>query len=499
MNWHEGVMRWMWTAGGGIVALLATVQTFHDTDVWWHLQLGHLILSNGIPHSEPFAYAPASQPWVGQQWLYEVILARLTDVSPALASLAFGLLGAGAFVIAARTLPRNSAVHGAWSAAAILVCVFACAQVLGTRGQVITVFGAAVTLWIVRRWRDGGVRVVWLIPPLMLLWANMHAGFFTGPAILAGAYVLTLRAKGLARRPYLLATLAGCAVTLVNPAGVHLWSYVLSTFQNAAITQLIVEWSSPDFHNIWLRLLELVAIALVAAWTLSPRRPDLLDMIFAGGAFAASLSAQRNIALFALVATPQLAMYGSAAWEAHRHRLIGKRRLRAMAPRRALLSGVVLLVAAAAGVLNGLYPLLHDLADGTYERTAEPQLAATYTLAHYHGERIYSTYELGGYLVYRAPAGRVVYLYGESAIFGNNTLEAYLDIHLLRSNWVQQFDHLNPRVAILPDEAQDVSALHELGWGYACHDPAGFVVMAPGESDVAQTAPSDPATAPTCA
>jgi len=69
-----------------------------------------LLAAKGIPATEPFAYMPATSPWVGQHWLYEFLLAKLADVTPALASLAMGTVALTAFLIALRTRPRNSSV-----------------------------------------------------------------------------------------------------------------------------------------------------------------------------------------------------------------------------------------------------------------------------------------------------------------------------------------------------------------------------------------------------
>ena len=44
----------------------------------------------------------------------------------------------------------------------------------------VTLLGLAVLLVIFQRSRNGGIRVLWLIPPLFLLWANLHGGFTAG-------------------------------------------------------------------------------------------------------------------------------------------------------------------------------------------------------------------------------------------------------------------------------------------------------------------------------
>ncbi|MGA8634883.1 MAG: hypothetical protein WB805_08520, partial [Candidatus Dormiibacterota bacterium] len=83
--------RIVWIAAAAIVVLVLTVQPFSNTDVWWHLALGRLITTAGIPAHEPFSFLPAAHAWVGQQWLYEVTIAGLVGAGGAgLASLVMG-------------------------------------------------------------------------------------------------------------------------------------------------------------------------------------------------------------------------------------------------------------------------------------------------------------------------------------------------------------------------------------------------------------------------
>ena len=297
-----------WVIGAAVLSLVLTVQPFRDSDVWWHLAVGHYILAHGIPAVEPFSFLHAAHPWVGQQWLYEVGLARLVDLGgPGLASLLMGVVASAALLIAALSIPRERRPPGPVTAAALLLSALVAAQLLGVRGQVISLLGAALVLHLVMRWRHGSTRVLLALPVVFAVWANLHAGFVIGLGI---ALVALLTVRGVERRRRLLlgAAIAASAVaTLANPAGPGLWGYVGATFADPTITGVVTEWRSPDFHDVWLRLFEAEAILLVIAWVLAPRR-DLFDLVLAGGVFTASLQAQRNVSLFALVAAPQLAV-----------------------------------------------------------------------------------------------------------------------------------------------------------------------------------------------
>jgi hypothetical protein len=490
------IRRNIWVIAAAVLSLAITVQPFRDSDVWWHLAIGHYILAHGIPAVEPFSFLHAANPWVGQQWLYEVTLARLVDLGgPGAASLVMGVVASSALLIAALSIPPQHRPRGPVMAASLLLGALVAAQILGVRGQVISLLGAAIVLNVVMRWRGGSNRALLVLPPLLALWANIHAGFVIGLGI---AVIALLVVPGVDRRARLLLAgtiVASALATLLNPAGPGLWSYVASTFANPTITGVVTEWQSPNFHDTWLRLFEAQAILLVIAWVLSKRR-DPFDLVLAGVVFAAALQAQRNVSLFALIAIPQLARYGASAWTEQRAHLPAiPRPARWRRPPRWF--GVAMVAVVVAGAAAAVVPQLSSASAAQYEAIHEPKAAADYASAHLSGRRLYTIDTWGGYLAGRFPSGRVVFLYDETGVFGSAALQTYLDIHDLRPDWSSVISSYGIADAIVPDGSQELAALLTLGWSFDCHDTvSGSVVMslAPGSGSTGELA-----TAPPCA
>jgi hypothetical protein len=482
-----------WVLAAALASLVFTVQPFRDSDVWWHLAIGHYILVHGIPATEPFSFLHAANPWAGQQWLYDTGLARAVDLGGAgLASLLMGLVGSAALLLAALAIPPERRPPGPVLAASLLLGAAVASQLLGVSGQVWSLLGAAVVLQVLMRWRRGSPRALLALPPLLAVWANLDSGFVVGLGIAVVALLTVGDVDRRSRRLLAGAIAAAALATLINPATLGLWGYVGATFTTPTITGVGPFWQSPDFHDLWLRLFEAQAVLLVIAWTLAGRR-DLFAMVLAGAAFAASLQAQQNVALFAVIAVPQLAVYGWSAWTSHRDRLpavglpSGWR-----PPPRWLAAGAAALVAA--GTVAVVVPQLTAAAAVRFEASHEPRGAADYVSAHLAGRRLYTVDTWGGYLADRFPAGRVVFLYDEAGIFGSAAIERYLDIHDLRADWSSVLAAAGVADAILPSRAQEVSALQTLGWSVDCRDSAsGSVVMSlAGGGDGSTAAPAPP-------
>src|SRR3990172_1739641 len=47
---------------------------FHDPDFGWHIKMGELILTHGIPAKAPFSYTMPSFPFVDHEWFTNVLI-----------------------------------------------------------------------------------------------------------------------------------------------------------------------------------------------------------------------------------------------------------------------------------------------------------------------------------------------------------------------------------------------------------------------------------------
>jgi hypothetical protein len=462
-----------WIAAAAIVVLVLTVQPFSDTSVWWHLALGRLITTSGIPAHEPFSFLPAAHAWVGQQWLYEVTLAGLVGAGGAgLASLVMGLAAAAAVVLAALALPRSARVTGPWLAISMVITGVVLHSVVGVTSAVFSVLGVAIVLLVISRWREGRTSAVWGLPPLFLLWANMDAGFAAGLLILLAALLLIPRSAAThesGRRQLAIALALSAVAALANPVGPAIYASVLSGVFNPGVAQSLAGFGSPNFHDWWARLFEGEVVLVVVLWTVSGG-PDRFSAITGFGLLIATLFAQENLGLFAVFMTPQLAIHGSRAWTLHvAPRLHAPQQMATRHLHPVATSAV--LVAMTAAMAVALVPRLSASAAASYQASTYPEAAATFAGNNFPGQRLYTIDIWGGYLAYRFPSGRIVFLYDEPAVFGTNALQLYDAIDQLDPNWVHVLASERIQHAIIPSDAREAAALHVLGWTVNCYDP----------------------------
>src|ERR1700738_2791219 len=167
-----------------LLALIPASGAVADPDFFSHLQVGRWILAhNAIPPHDLFTYTVSEHRFVAHEWLSEVIMAAITAaVGLGGVSLYFTAITWAAFVGLLRTARAGYVIAGL----GLAVGFAAGNPIWGPRTQMITFAFSVALLLLLRRFRETHDRR-WLypIPPLFLLWVNLHAGFTIGLIFLA--------------------------------------------------------------------------------------------------------------------------------------------------------------------------------------------------------------------------------------------------------------------------------------------------------------------------
>ena len=131
-------------------------------------------------------------------------------------------------------------------------------------------------LWmeILYRFEEGEGWALLLLPPLMLLWVNLHAGFVLGLGLL-GVFFYRARLEcclsapraGDGRKIAQLAAIFGLCLltTLLTPYGYKLQVHVYQYLSNNFLLNSIDEFTSPNFHVAVYGYFELFLLLVIAA------------------------------------------------------------------------------------------------------------------------------------------------------------------------------------------------------------------------------------------
>jgi tetratricopeptide (TPR) repeat protein len=199
-----------------------------ETDLFFNLRLGELVLSTGqVPTENLLSFTFPAVRDINLAWLFQIVLALVHRVGgiPGTVLLKTGFV-LGTWAILYRVAVRRGA-HPWLAALALALAAWSAEPRFVERPHLVTFLGLALLLLALERAETGRPRMLWGLVPAGLLWANGNSCFFLAPTILllyaAGAWLDG--AKAHARRAALVAV-AMLPLIFATPSGVHALTYL---------------------------------------------------------------------------------------------------------------------------------------------------------------------------------------------------------------------------------------------------------------------------------
>ncbi|MEZ0397302.1 MAG: hypothetical protein ABWK53_12845 [Anaerolineales bacterium] len=283
-------------------------------DYWWYLRLGQETLAAGAPPTtDTWTWSRAGAPVVYHSWGAAVLFwltyrAGGLTLTVLLRGLVLALTYALTFAAARRLggAPRSAAL-------VTLLAVLTTSNNWSLRPQLLAYPLFALALYLLLRWQTGDRRAVWGLPPIALLWVNLH-GSFVMLFLLGGAALLFGRGE---RRPLAFALAVSLLATLLNPRGLGAWTYVYASLTSPSSQQFSAEWHPPLNRGWQMNLFFAWLLLFAPLAALSPRKLERLEWLWCLGFGWLALSGLRYIIWFVLLLTV-LTAAALGEWERRR-------------------------------------------------------------------------------------------------------------------------------------------------------------------------------------
>lgn len=451
-----------------------TFQPLVEPDFGWHLRAGLDLIAQGwiVPETDPYSHTMPDWRWVEHAWLTDGLLGLLYRSLDPVGELGvivlFGLVTALAWWVAAGL----ASVPQTYRLAAMVASLWVALPFLGARTQLVSLLGLAVLMRVWQQIQRGHRHWNGALPPLFLLWANLHGGFTAGLFLLSLFVLGSLCARICADhwpaltawlnepvltwadlRQVMLAFGIAAAVTCLNPYGWWLYVEIYDSLTDRFMIDTLREWQPVSFQG-WAGQaygFYLVGLAfLIAGWY---RRVEPVRWMMLVIVLALSLLHWRNVSLFLIVSLPLVAELLAPATEAC---------LRA-APVLRTFAGLILfaLAIAAASVLSLWAPehMSKVWRSGTaapdyFEQTDYPIEAVRWIRNHHHdvGTRLYNDYGYGGFLLWQLP-GKKIFIDGRMPAWriGNRRIfQDYVDLNRENSPELSLLDRYGVDWALIP-------------------------------------------------
>ncbi|MBC6934942.1 MAG: hypothetical protein DWB42_03800 [Chloroflexi bacterium] len=461
-----------------LFALAARIPT--DTDTWWHIRCGEYTLSNGMIYADPFSFTKAGEPWINHSWGAQIVLYGVWQAA--------GNLGLAVYTAALATggmwFVYKMSPGSVYLRAFVLVIGAAAAAVFWSpRPQMLSFFLSVAVLYLLHLYKRRGIDRLWLLPVMVGLWGNLHAGFSIA-FIFLGGFIAGEVLNNLFRptaehvipwrgiRRLVLVTAVSAAALVVNPYGLHMLAVPFQTISIGALQNFIQEWNSPNFHDRSTWPFIFLLLGLLGAAGGSRKRLDWTDFLLASGTAFMGLLAGRNIAVFAVAATPVLADHLDALLSERGWVIQPARRV---TPRMGVLNAAL----AALIVLGAAAKVLLVLDADTVREAQEtylPVKVAEYLRDEDPAGPMFNSYNWGGYLMFMLP-DEPVFVDGRTDLYGDEFLtNTYLRTATGGDGWRETLNRYGIRLVVVEAGSGLARQLRvEPGWSLDYEDAMAAV------------------------
>jgi len=410
-----------------------------DGDPCLHRRIGEWMLEHRqvITHEE-FSHTRLGAPLISKEWLGEVLFAlatRALDWN--------GLVFVAAVLIATTLwwLHRQLLGEGVdllLATGGVLLVALTGSMHWLARPHLWTHLLAVGLAWQLRQYVAGrySTRQLWFtVPALMLVWANLHGAFFTG-FILLGVYFVGALCERRFDRARILAGIgiASLAASLVNPNGWQLHRQILGFLRTPALSGMVNEFRSPNFHSGGTDGLVLLLLVLALTLLIVRARWSPTEILLVGGWGYCALHSVRNVPIFAFVTAPVLAKHVQAflAGLSAGRRIDLYRRVNArVSALQGNAGGQALFVVAVAGVLLTASQRPTEILPDRFPVAAVAKLASG--AIPVNGE-VFNDYGWGGYLLWALPE-RKVFIDGRNDFYGKELVDDFNSVDDVQPGW----------------------------------------------------------------
>lgn len=462
-------------------------QLLGDGDTGYHIRAGEWILEHrAIPRVDIFSFHTPPIPWTAHEWLSEIIMALIHQVSGLTGVVVFFtfLLALTCYLLF-QWIRRDKG--NILTALGIVLLATAASQVHWlARPHVFSLLLFLVWYRILDEYGNGSRNRLYLLPPIMLLWVNLHGGYLAG-FMLLGIYLLDelfswysrdpgQRAESRTRIKRLVLISAGCGVAAcVNPYGFHILLFPFKLISNKLIMDNVAEFMSPNFHEPspfkYLLLLLIIVLAV------SRKRVRCAELLLILVFLNMALYSVRYITLFAIIVAPILARHADLLLQESHGRFTSflENRSRGIAGIDENAGGIVwpiaalVVVAYAAGTGAVLFQ---------FDPKSKPVAAVEFLEKAGLPGNMFNNDEFGDYLIYASWPRCKVYFDGRSDMYGTEMVKEYLTVRSFDEGWEKILDKYKVEWIFFDTTSQFVRFLEERDdWRLIYQDKVASIFM----------------------
>jgi len=427
-----------------LAVFLFSLHPIRESDTGFIIRTGEYVWNTlSVPHADIFSFTAPNAPWVAHYWLPGLLFFFFYSLCGIWGVILFvGLIGFLTFFTIFKTVRLFSKT--VWIPFVVFFFFFSLTfDLWSARPQIFSYLFTALLLHIIFSFKKNRVdKKLFIIPPLLFIWANMHAGVVFGIALLllflasevireSRFYSKELLQKGLI-------VFSSIFLTFLNPNGFSLLTYSQSIASTAKELGVMEWFSILERFSTWQAktfILLMCVSAVFVLWNIVRRknnflRFDFFEIALVVFVFVLPLISIRHVIFFPIVVFPLFLWTLEWHYEKEVIRTEGLLRDSFSIP---LLSLLILCVVAG-GVL-----LKRDIAFGAVDGRVLPVGAVNFIIRENISGPFFNL-EHGGYLIWKLWPKEKVFLDGRNEVYKGLPTKEYISIARQEEDWESIID-----------------------------------------------------------
>lgn len=471
----------------GVVVNGARILNF-DGDLPRHILMGNLILqTREVTTTDVFSFRTTGYPSYPHEWLSQVILAladRWLGLSGIVLVTALIIMLTWSIVYY-RTIRQSKSF---FTSLLFVALAIGASQIhVLPRPHIFTYLLTTVWIVLLERIEENRLHAKWLLPPVMLLWVNLHGMFVVG-IIIWGIYLVgdfldrpsrawfsSAKAKAL-----IIGGVLSLAATLLSPSGPRIWSAIASLGTSEYITSRIPEYQSANFHlpETWPFLLILFCILIGFARTTG--KISWIHLLIVITFTGLALYSSRMIPVFAIVVTP-IGAKAFANWIRNEHTRsrfsIGESNVHRLNSSSNGLIWLLVLISAVAMLFSSGTALDLESRGNLFDDRFFPVQAVLWLQHHPQEGHMFNEFDWGGYLLLQLWPAHQIFMDGHTHIYGDELTREYEKIITLDKDWQDLLRKYDVRWVIIRSSEPLAHKLRkDLNWEVVYQDETAIIL-----------------------
>ena len=427
-----------------MIGLLASAE-IRDNSFLWHIRAGDVQSATGsVIDQDVFSFTSLGMVWRTQSWLVELLYSGIHGSGSSLVWVNWMVLIVGVATIAFIGIAMYRSVASTVVVGfTLMVAVWLLGPFLQPR-PVLVSFLALAAMVVILQNRD---RVLWLVVPVIWVWAGVHGSWIIGGLLLALEWLRTWD-----HRVFKVGVVSLVA-TLATAHGLGTWLVVYEFASSQEALAQMQEWKAPDFGGLaQMPYLAVIAGVIVASIAGKIRMRDLfvvLPFMFLG------MTSRRTVVPAAIVLLPWAVMAMPAV----------------RVPKSKTRPAVVLGIIAAIAVI-ALAPMFGSSV-GTLDSSRFPSADAR---SQIDGVNAFYDDGVGGFLIFAEWPGRLVWIDDRAELHGVERMTELAEAR--NGNYKPVFAKYGFEAALTKPDWPLTARLASDGWRMS-YDDGDFLVFVP--------------------